>query len=306
MGFSSRSRMVVLALGLATMGASLGCNRERREAGQLLTNAVKSYAQLQPQVERLRARLSSLRHGMDDLADAVPGGADLRARYFTTEEVLGVLDAKVKWLSGELERARREPKKDEVIGLQDVIAGTFGEIGQVSNVLVELTHEESRLQRVAALLRAPYEHKLSTGYVVKAASEGVESRLIGLIEDKQAKLDKATWLDFDRLVFLGDGADLDILASRSQLDNVAKILEAHPGAKLKIGGYWDGKAGADASKKLSAQRAQAVRTALIQFGVNPRRLEAEGYGAARPVCPEDDSDDCKARNRRVAVLVTAR
>jgi outer membrane protein OmpA-like peptidoglycan-associated protein len=126
------------------------------------------------------------------------------------------------------------------------------------------------------------------------------------VEDKQAKLDKATWFDFDRLAFSGDGADLDILASRSQLDNVARILDAHPGMKLKIGGHVDGKGGPGASKKLSTQRAQAVRTALIQFGVDARRLEAEGYGAEHPACPADDSDDCRARNRRIAVLVTAR
>ena len=36
------------------------------------------------------------------------------------------------------------------------------------------------------------------------------------------------------------------------------------------------------------------------------RLEAEGYGAEHPVCAANDTDECKAQNRRIALRVTAK
>jgi K(+)-stimulated pyrophosphate-energized sodium pump len=74
--------------------------------------------------------------------------------------------------------------------------------------------------------------------------------------------------------------------------------------KLRIGGYTDSGPAAR-TKEQSTNRAEAVRTALIQMGVTPGRLEAHGYGAERPVCPANDSEFCRAQNRRIAVQVTA-
>ena len=85
----------------------------------------------------------------------------------------------------------------------------------------------------------------------------------------------------------------------------SKILKAYPAVKLTIGAYTD--AGPVArNKKLSTDRAQAIRTALIQMGVKPTRLDEQGYGAEHPVCPANDTEFCRARNRRSAVQVTAK
>ncbi|WP_456953675.1 OmpA family protein [Lysobacter sp. HA35] len=60
--------------------------------------------------------------------------------------------------------------------------------------------------------------------------------------------------------------------------------------------------------KLSSERAEAVRSALVSAGINASRLAAMGYGASRPKRPNthpDGSDDPDARqaNRRVEVLI---
>jgi hypothetical protein len=70
--------------------------------------------------------------------------------------------------------------------------------------------------------------------------------------------------------------------------------------------HTDNRAAPAATRKLSAERARAVSKALVQSGVNPERLAAEGYGAQHPVCPANDSEVCHARNRRIAALVTAK
>ena len=306
MNMGSRCGVVVMALSLSWGGMTVGCNRERKETEQLLTETVQSYDRLQPTLTELKAALGGMSKEVEDLAAKVPGGAELRAKYFNADEVVGVLDAKMKWLSGKIAAAKHDLKRAEVDSLRDAIAKTGDDMRQVSSVTVELTHEKARLQRVVALLKAPYEHQLSTGFQVKAAKDGVESHLIDFIEDTGNKADETTWFDFDRLQFVGDGADLDFQGSNSQLQNVAHILTAYPAVKLKIGGFTDNKGAATANRKLSAARAQAVRRALVQSGVRPERLEAEGYGSQHMVCPANDSDACRARNRRIAALVTAK
>ena len=44
----------------------------------------------------------------------------------------------------------------------------------------------------------------------------------------------------------------------------------------------------------------------ITLGVAAPRLQAEGYGPLQPVCPANDTLECKLKNRRIAAQVTAK
>ena len=303
MNVGPRCGVVLIAATLA-WGATLGCHRDKPEAQPALP--IESYEVLKPKVAELQRTLADVHKGTDEIAAEIPGGQDFRAKLLATEEVLGVADARMRWLGGELEAAKTSPKKkEEIAELADQITKTAADLAQVNSAALELTHEKARLQRVGALLKAPYEEVLSTGYRVKAASSGVEARLIAFIRDPKKKVDKTTWFDFDRLVFITESADIDFPKSRSQLENVVEILKAYPTVKLKIGAFTD--AGPPArNTKLSTDRAQMVRTALIQMGVTPTRLDEEGFGAEHPVCPANDSEFCRAQNQRTAVHVTAK
>ena len=82
------------------------------------------------------------------------------------------------------------------------------------------------------------------GYRITGASSGIEARPHRRAsQSAKKKVADATWFDFDRLLFLGDGADIDLPKSRSQLENVVEILKAYPTVKLKIGGYTDSRPG---------------------------------------------------------------
>jgi outer membrane protein OmpA-like peptidoglycan-associated protein len=306
MNVGPRCGLVSIATSLVC-GATLGCHREKPETRPTVAAPVESYEVLKPKLAELQSTLAGIHKGTDEIAAEVPGGQQFRAKLLATEEVLGVTDARIKWLGGELDAVKTSPtNQDELAKLADQVTKTAADLGQVNTAALELIHEKSRLERVGALLKAPYERALSTGYRVKAATAGIEARLIDFIQDPKQKVDKTTWFDFDRLLFVGEGTDLDVPKSRSQLENVVQILRASPGVKLKIGAYTDNAGPAARDKKLSTDRAQAIRTALIQMGVNPARLEAQGYGSEHPVCPANDSEFCRARNRRSAVQVTAK
>ncbi len=78
----------------------------------------------------------------------------------------------------------------------------------------------------------------------------------------------------------------------------AQIKLLPPGTVLEVAGYTDNTGDPAANVTLSQQRAEAVRTALIQAGVSPSALVAKGYGNANPVASNDEQQG-RFRNRRI-------
>lgn len=148
--------------------------------------------------------------------------------------------------------------------------------------------------------------QLSTGQVVKGNDGGIEYSLLDFVQDPNRPVDKTTWFNFDRVVFKSGSAEIDMEASKEQLANIHEILKAYPAVKLKVGGYTDNTGSAATNKKLSGQRATAVVGALQKLGTDASRLDPEGYGPEHPVCPANDTPECRAQNRRLAVRVTAK
>ncbi|HPZ25907.1 MAG TPA: OmpA family protein, partial [Kaistella sp.] len=91
--------------------------------------------------------------------------------------------------------------------------------------------------------------------------------------------------------------------AETQLDNIARLLNAYPNLRVKLGGYTDNTGNEGSNKTLSNLRAQSAKLYLMNLGIAADRVEAEGYGSQFPVCPANDTDECKAQNRRIDVRV---
>jgi outer membrane protein OmpA-like peptidoglycan-associated protein len=130
----------------------------------------------------------------------------------------------------------------------------------------------------------------------------MEDHLLGFIQDPAKLVDETTWFDFDRLLFDTNSAILQP-SSREQLNNIASILKAFPGAHLKIGGYTDNTGDPSANQTLSQQRADTVRQQLIDMGVSSDRLEAQGYGEQYPVA-DNSTEEGRQKNRRISLRIT--
>ena len=91
--------------------------------------------------------------------------------------------------------------------------------------------------------------------------------------------------------------------SRSVLDRLAVMAGACPQVGLKVVGHSDARGRAKRNLVLSQQRARAVVTYLINKGIDAGRLEAVGYGEARPVAPNDTARN-RAKNRRIELEIT--
>jgi outer membrane protein OmpA-like peptidoglycan-associated protein len=83
------------------------------------------------------------------------------------------------------------------------------------------------------------------------------------------------------------------------LQNAADDLKKLPaGHVLEIAGYTDNTGNAADNVTLSQARADAVRDALIKYGVSPDMLVAKGYGQADPIA-SNDTPQGRLRNRRI-------
>jgi OOP family OmpA-OmpF porin len=146
--------------------------------------------------------------------------------------------------------------------------------------------------------------KLPDGTELNIPRLGIENKLLDFIEDHSRPVNKTTWFDFDRLTFDTGKATLQN-SSAEQLQNIAAILKAYPNVKVKIGGYTDNTGNKEANLKLSQDRASNVMRELVQRGIDPSRLEAEGYGEDHPVA-DNSTPEGRQQNRRISLRVTAK
>ncbi len=91
--------------------------------------------------------------------------------------------------------------------------------------------------------------------------------------------------------------------AREKLAKVAGILLAYPGLNIEVGGYTDNVGGDDMNQRLSENRADSVRSYLVQQGVAANSVSAKGFGNTLPVASNDDSAG-RQQNRRVELLVS--
>ncbi len=106
----------------------------------------------------------------------------------------------------------------------------------------------------------------------------------------------ASLLASEQIEFAPGSAKIDA-RSNALLDRLAREVRACPG-RIRVEGYTDTIGRGRLNQRLSADRASAVRTALITRGVPPQRLVAKGYGARRAIA-DNSTEAGRARNRRI-------
>jgi outer membrane protein OmpA-like peptidoglycan-associated protein len=143
---------------------------------------------------------------------------------------------------------------------------------------------------------------LPNGEKIMAPSNGVEKQLLDFLNQGCQGDLKAQWFNNDRILFKTGSSQLNT-ASFDQINALSSIMKAFPTTTFKLGGYTDNTGDPLANKELSGDRAAQVVKSLVEKGVQEANLSSEGYGSEFPVCPQNDTDECKEKNRRVAIRV---
>lgn len=89
---------------------------------------------------------------------------------------------------------------------------------------------------------------------------------------------------------------------RQDIQSLAEFMRTYPSVTTTVEGHTDS-IGTDAyNQNLSERRANSVRQALIDEGVESSRVNAVGHGESRPIA-DNATDDGRAMNRRVEAEV---
>jgi outer membrane protein OmpA-like peptidoglycan-associated protein len=84
---------------------------------------------------------------------------------------------------------------------------------------------------------------------------------------------------------------------------LAEVLKQNPQRTVAVEGFTDSTGSAAHNQDLSQRRAESVREALVQQGVQGERVSARGYGEGRPVATNDSAAN-RHLNRRVEIVLS--
>ena len=115
-------------------------------------------------------------------------------------------------------------------------------------------------------------------------------------EDKLESLVKAGLIEFDLASAELDGT------SFMTLDALAAAARSCPAMRIEVAGHASAEGNLESNQLLSVKRAQSVVAYLVKAGVESTQLQAVGYGATRPIAPNDTRENM-ARNRRIEFTV---
>ena len=141
--------------------------------------------------------------------------------------------------------------------------------------------------------------------IVNSMDECPNTPAGALVDDKgcQKYLDK----DVKETLYVEFGHDKAEVRQTSypSLENLAEGMRQYPSANLVLEGHTDSTGSAAYNKKLSQQRADAVKTVLVDhYNVSADRITTVGYGEEKPIADNKTSEG-RAENRRVETIMKA-
>lgn len=115
---------------------------------------------------------------------------------------------------------------------------------------------------------------------------------------------KAIKLTFSSGILFASGKSELSPSSQTELAKFAVSLRENPQTDLTITGHTDNTGARDLNQRLSAQRAEAVATFLVNSGISRSRLVTQGKAFDQPIA-DNSTTEGRTQNRRVEIIITA-
>lgn len=157
--------------------------------------------------------------------------------------------------------------------------------------------EQAQSEAEAARARAEQAHAATQDAQAQA------SALAAQLAELQAKQTER-----GMIITLGDvlfNTDQAVLTAQGQatVQKLATILRDNPERTVLVEGFTDSTGSTAHNLELSQRRAESVRAALSQAGIDRSRVETRGYGEAYPVAGNAAAGD-RQLNRRVEIVLS--
>ncbi len=124
------------------------------------------------------------------------------------------------------------------------------------------------------------------------------------VEEKVAAAPVAEKPDFNfSNVQFEFNSDVLKTASFTILDKAAREMKKDPSVKFVLDGYSSAEGTPEHNLSLSADRANSVKSYLVNAGINGDNLAVKGHGATNPIKP-NTTEEGKELNRRVEIKVS--
>lgn len=157
----------------------------------------------------------------------------------------------------------------------------------------------------------------AVGAIIGAAVGGGAGAAIGHYMDKQAaeirrdlkgakveRVGEGIKITFDSGILFDVGSDVLKPAAKSNVDNLAKILQKYKDTNILVEGHTDSTGSHNLNQRLSEDRANSVSRELKYVGVIETRISSAGYGETQPV-GDNKTTYGRQQNRRVEVAIFA-
>jgi outer membrane protein OmpA-like peptidoglycan-associated protein len=97
-------------------------------------------------------------------------------------------------------------------------------------------------------------------------------------------------------------------SSKNAVGNMVRMMNGMPAMTIELRGHTDSTNSTDDPEfnmKLSQQRADAVKQALVNAGIKAERITAKGFGDTVPLA-SNSTEEGRARNRRTEFIILTR
>jgi peptidoglycan-associated lipoprotein len=133
-------------------------------------------------------------------------------------------------------------------------------------------------------------------YTPPPPPEAVQSQVLpGSSQDFVVNAGDRIYFDFDQYTIRAD--------ARAILEAQGTWLNRYPAVRVRIEGNADEQGTREYNFALAARRANAVKTFLVERGVNASRINTVSYGKERPI-DTGTGDDAMAHNRNAHTAIT--
>ncbi|MBO0936025.1 OmpA family protein [Fibrella sp. HMF5335] len=141
--------------------------------------------------------------------------------------------------------------------------------------------------------------ELPGGRRLNVVENSFNANLAGFMAGKSRPIPRT--FTFENLTFDTNSARIT-KESQPNVNDLIEIMKAYPTLQINVQGHTDNTGDAAANKKLSLDRANAVREALTAAGIAANRVTTQGYGAEKPTATNDTAEG-RQKNRRIDVVV---